>query len=77
VSTTAYQVLHIENYVSVIVSGRKLDVPLTWADGMLGVSPLFATREQAETYAMGDSVVAVEVNLLDHPSYRFLENNGE
>lgn len=31
--------------------GDLARVPLVWAEGMLGVCPVFATQEQAEAYA--------------------------
>lgn len=53
---TAYQVMHVESSVGIRVEGEPTWVPLVWADGMLGVAPIFATREQAEDYAEGHPV---------------------
>ena len=33
--------------------GKIVDLPLDWADGMVGVLPVFDTYEAAETYAGG------------------------
>ncbi len=56
---TAYQVMHIEEYATVCEPDGDHDINLSWADGMLGVSPIFATREQAEAYADGHRVVEI------------------
>lgn len=58
----AYQVMHIETYTTVCGPMGEHAVELLWADGMLGVSPIFASREQAEAYADGHDVV--EINCL-------------
>ena len=56
---TAYQVMHIETVTTVCGPTGEHEVELVWADGMLGVSPIFASREQAEDYAEGHQVVEI------------------
>ena len=73
---TAYQIMLLEQSVTAKVYGQKIEFPLSWADGMLGVSPLFATRDQAEAYAPGAAVVEVKFALLDAPIYRSQENTN-
>lgn len=49
----AYMVMHIENSIGVSINNEECKTPMSliWADGMIGVSPVFATIEQAEAYA--------------------------
>ena len=61
----AYQVMHVESSVGLRVNGQLMWVPITWADGMLGVSPIFATREQAEAYANGHPVNEISYETAD------------
>lgn len=52
----------VEKEHGVDILGRTHPLPLTWADGMIGVIPVFETREAAETYADGKlRVYSVEV----------------
>ena len=61
--------MHVETFTTVckpVVGYRDIvsehEVELSWADGMIGVAPIFATRKQAEAYANGHDVV--EINCL-------------
>jgi hypothetical protein len=42
--------IHFKHKVSLGGFGEQ-ELPLTWADGMVGVMPVFETQEQAEAYA--------------------------
>ena len=37
----------------VMLMGRTAEVPLSYADGMIGCMPVFETKEQAESFAYG------------------------
>ena len=70
---TAYQVMHIEEYATVSEPDGDHDIELSWADGMLGVSPIFASREQAaayvDAYANGHQVVEIACHPLAEDGY--------
>lgn len=41
--------------------GLKQDLPLTWADGMVGVIPVFKDKKSAEKYAGDGEVVELQM----------------
>lgn len=47
---TSERALQLESPMTGIFS---VDVPLVWSDGMVGVLPVFRTKEDAERYADG------------------------
>lgn len=53
-----YVVLTVDTDLMVEVLGTKHETPLIYADGMVGVLPVFETKEQAEAYAGGQYAVA-------------------
>lgn len=46
--------------------GLKQDLPLTWADGMVGVIPVFKDEESAKKYA--GKVEIVELTMAKEPT---------
>ncbi len=48
-----YLVMLLEKDRTVSVASVKTELSLTWADGMLGVCPVFDSKEDAEAY-IGD-----------------------
>jgi len=48
---TIYGVEVMIKSTKISINGEEHNLPLTWADGMLGVMPIFKTREQAKTIA--------------------------
>lgn len=64
-NNTAYQVMHIETFTTVCGPVGEHEVALLWADGMIGVAPIFATREQADAYADGHAVVEIACQPLE------------
>lgn len=52
-----YFVGGIEREHDLNVLGRPQKLPLTWADNMIGVLPVFSDRESAERYANGKLTV--------------------
>lgn len=59
----AYMVKSLGKTVSVMWMGMEAELPLAYAEGMIGAMPVFETREQAEAYADGMFEVA-EVHVL-------------
>ncbi len=57
-----YMVMHIENNVGVNIDGEicKTPMPLIWADRMIGVAPIFATIEEAKSYAGESQICEIE-----------------
>ena len=55
-NTTLYLVCAVQKQQAVEMKayGIKQNLPLTWADGMIGVLPVFIDREKAEKYANGN-----------------------
>jgi hypothetical protein len=43
----------VEKEHDIDLFGRRQKLPLTWADGMIGVLPVFVSQEAAETYSAG------------------------
>ena len=48
---TKYLVMAIEKTKKLLVYGREIEFPLTWADRMCGVIPVFDTKKAAQKYA--------------------------
>lgn len=55
-----YAVLQLNKQVGVNVYGREIEIPLSYADGMIGAIPAFETREAAEAFA-GDKYGIAEI----------------
>lgn len=55
-----YAVLQLNKQVEVNVYGREIEIPLSYADGMIGAIPVFETREAAEVFA-GDKYDVAEI----------------
>lgn len=55
-----YVVLIVNRMITLDLFGSEQDVPLCYAEGMVGAIPVFETREQAEAFADGNYAV-VEV----------------
>ena len=53
-----FAVLQLNKKIEVCVLGQSQDVPLCYADGMIGALPVFETREQAEEFAGDDYKIA-------------------
>lgn len=49
-----YLVARLDKNVTVSLPGRDVDVPFSYADGMIGALPVFETREQAEAFSDGE-----------------------
>lgn len=77
----AYVVHMLNRAVAVDWLGREVEVPLSYADGMIGAMPVFETREQAEAIASGRYEVR-EVALIppteaaDHPTPQEVPDGG-
>lgn len=56
---THYMVGIVKKEHPVNVFGSEVTLPLTWADGMIGVMPVFENYESAETYAKGKAVYEI------------------
>ena len=57
-----WAVMALQDNVEVQLPGRVVSVPLTYYDGMIGVIPVFATRQEAEEFARDDyGIVEVRV----------------
>jgi len=46
-----YMVLQLNKEIVVKVMGRDVELPLSYADGMVGAVPVFETKEAAEEFA--------------------------
>lgn len=55
-----YVVLQLNKEVGVNVMGREIEVPLSYADGMIGAMPVFDTKGAAEVFA-GDKYGISEI----------------
>jgi len=51
--TKLYLVMAVAKQHDVSIWGSRATLPLTWADGMIGVVPVFSTAEDAVRYADG------------------------
>ena len=60
---TLYMALFVIRKVAVAAMGMEKEIPLTFAEGMVGACPVFKTREQAEAFADGSCGV-VELSIL-------------
>lgn len=58
---TSYVVGGVERQHGVDVFGQTKDLPLTWADGMVGVLPVFSSYDAAYGYA-GDRLTIFEIH---------------
>ena len=62
---TLYVVGAVKQSNPVSVLGREHDLPLTWADGMIGVLPVFDNISDANEYADGKyQILQIEVKKL-------------
>lgn len=48
-----FAVMTVEKFISVYVSCYEKEIPLSYADGMVGAMPVFETRDQAENFSGG------------------------
>ncbi len=48
-----YVVMTITKTATVMIMGAEVELPISYADGMIGCVPVFETREQAEGFAAG------------------------
>lgn len=55
-----YMVSSLKRTITVEVLGLQRETDLTFADGMIGVLPVFESREQAEQYAEGAEVLELK-----------------
>lgn len=55
-----YAVLQLNKEVEVNVMGREVEIPLSYADGMIGAMPVFDTKEAAELFA-GDKYEIAQI----------------
>lgn len=55
-----YAVQVLKKEVDVEVLGIKQSLPLSWADGMVGIIPVFDSLENAQIWADGSEIVAME-----------------
>ena len=55
-----FAVLQLNETIEVDVMGREIELPLCYADGMIGAIPVFETREKAEEFA-GDKYKIAKV----------------
>ena len=53
-----FVVLQLNKEVEVNVMGTVVEVPLSYAEGMIGAIPVFDTREAAELFAGDDYSIA-------------------
>jgi len=61
-SEKVYVVLSVVKKHQISVMGMKVELEMSWANGMIGVMPIFATREDAEKHANGKfEIMEVEV----------------
>ena len=62
---TLYVVGAVKQSNPVSLWGREHDLPLTWADGMIGVLPVFDNIGDANEYAAGKyQILQIEVERL-------------
>ena len=55
-----YVVLQLDKALEVNVMGREIEVPLSYAEGMVGAMPVFDTKGAAEAFA-GDEYEIAEI----------------
>ena len=60
-----YVVKTIKKDIEVLVLGQPIKIPLSFADGMVGALPVFATREEARKYCEGDDTL---ISVIDYKS---------
>lgn len=66
---TLYVALSLTREVDVVLMGMETEIPLTFAEGMIGAFPVFKTREQAETFA-DESCGVAELSILQSNDWR-------
>lgn len=65
-----FAVLQLNKTVEVSIYGCVKDIPLTYADGMIGAIPVFETLEKAQEFAgekYGIAEIMVSSNARDNP----------
>jgi len=62
--TMSYILMAMKRAGTVQVGEQLVEVPMVWADGMIGVIPVFETQEAAEKYSDGGKyqIVPIQVN---------------
>jgi hypothetical protein len=58
-----YVVMGIERKTEILVMGQEVGLPLEFADGMVGVLPVFNDLQSAEEYA-GDNLTVMVIETL-------------
>lgn len=58
--------MRLERFVDIELLGQKTDLPLSWADGMVGAIPVFNSVEAAQTYDPDAEIIPMKVNKLDN-----------
>jgi len=48
----------VEGTHAITVFGRKVKLDLTWADGMVGVIPVFSNKKKAIKYAGKNNIIS-------------------
>ena len=56
-----YLVCSIKKEIAVTSIFGKSNIKVSWADGMIGVLPVFDTQENAKKYADGSAAAIVEI----------------
>lgn len=54
-------VLQLQKHVELDIYGQVHEVPLSFADGMIGALPVFHTKEEAENFANDVQIVEIEL----------------
>lgn len=57
-----YMVAGMDTNISIEVGGTEENLPLFYAEGMIGVMPVFDTEENAKAYAEGISVFTLTLH---------------
>lgn len=60
---TCYLVGLVKKEMKVVVLGTETPLKMNWADGMIGVMPVFKTIEDAYNYAGDKDVQIMEIKL--------------
>lgn len=59
--TTIYMVGCVEKQKEITTPYGVKKLDMDWADGMIGVCPVFSTREQAEKYSKNLEIIELEI----------------
>ena len=51
----------LEKDITIEYMGIQRDIPLIWADGMVGIMPVFDSKKNAEKYAKGNGVTEIKI----------------